>query len=413
MNKQRPVFIHAQFRTGSTYLWNKFRQNEENWCYYEPFHQDLIKIEKSRPYLWRHDQANTRSIRHPDLSRNYLAEYEQLLRPGQAAVPFFKKSFSFDEFCNNSSNPEQKQYLDFLIAQAGSKRPVFKFTRSSLRVRWFTENYPDAVHIYLVRNPRDQFQSYLLMDQENKAHIFLVMDIIAASVNKQHPPFCYLAAQLPLLEYHADAFDKERAVYSRLLNFYSPEQRFFIFSVIWFQALLENALHAGLIMNINQLQDSAAYRDRVSRRLVELGINAPDFSDCRISTYGQSFPPGIAADSVAARALGMVLRQFAPGERRQWMTVLGEECLAALGLTDISIPDDLYQEGSDTDQGREHPLPSDSLHAFLIDELVRSTLRLQDAQLRLDSLLQSRSYRIGRVLGAPFAALRKVLGRGA
>lgn len=413
MNTQRPIFIHSQFRTGSTYLWNKFRQDRENCCYYEPFHQDLVKLEPRRPHLWSHDQATTRSMRHPDLDKNYLAEYEQLLTAGQTGVPFFKKSFSFDDFCNNGSNPEQKQYLDFLIARAGSKRPVFKFTRSSLRIRWFTMNYPDALHIYLVRNPRDQFQSYLLMDRENEEHIFLVMDLIAAGVNKQQPPFCYLAAKVPLLEYHADSFDMEHAVYSRLLNCYSPEQRYFIFSVIWFQALLVNARHAGLVININLLQDSAAYRGTVSRKISEQGAGAPDFSDCRISTYGQSFPAGIAADSVTARALGMVLRQYAPGEGIRTMALLGEECLAALSLTDIPIPDDLYQEGSNPEQGREQPLPCDLLHVFLIDELVKETLRLQDTQIQLDSLLQSRSYRFGRMLGAPFAALRKVLRKRA
>ena len=76
MNTQRPVFIHSQFRTGSTWLWNKFRQDARNCCYYEPFHQDLVKLEPRRPYLWSHDQETTRALRHPDLDKNYLAEYE-------------------------------------------------------------------------------------------------------------------------------------------------------------------------------------------------------------------------------------------------------------------------------------------------------------------------------------------------
>ena len=418
MNTQRPVFIHSQFRTGSTYLWNKFRQDEGNCCYYEPFHQDLLKIEKARPYLWSHNQSTTRAMRHPDLDKNYLAEYEPLLIPEQAGVPFFKKSFSFDDFCNNGPNTEQKQYIDFLIAQAGSRRPVFKFTRSSLRIQWFTGNYPDALHIYLVRNPRDQFQSYLMMDEENKEQIFLVMDLIAASVNRQQPPFCYLAAQLPLLEYHADAFDTERAVYSRLLNYYSLEQRFLIFSVIWFQALVENVLRAGLIININQLQDSPSYRDAISRRLAEQGAGAPDFSDCRISTHPHQFPAGIAADSVAARALGMVLQQYAPGERKQWMTMLGEECLTALGLTDAALPDGAYQEVQGLEHNKTIPLSSERLVSFLAEELVKDALLLQEQRqllqeknTALQRLLRSRSYRMGQALCAPAVFLRRLLRR--
>ena len=409
MNTQRPVFIHSQFRTGSTYLWSKFRQDRGNCCYYEPFHQDLVKLGPQRPHLWSHDRMTTRAMRHPDLDKNYLAEYEPLLSPEQAGVPFFKKSFSFDDFCNNGPNPEQKQYIDFLIAQTGSRRPVFKFTRSSLRIRWFAENYPEALHIYLVRNPRDQFQSYVMMDEENKEQIFLVMDLIAASINKQQPLFCCLAAHLPLLEYHADSFDTELEVYRRLLNYYSLEQRFFIFSVIWFQALVENALHAGLIININLLQESPAYRDAISRRLAEQGAGDSDFSDCRISTCRQSFPVGIAADSVAARALGIVLQQCAPGERKQWMALLGEECLAALGLTAAAMPDSAYQEGQGPAQSKEKPLPCDSLYTFLIDALVKGTLHRQEIKAQLDCLLQSRSYRLGRMLSAPFAALRKLL----
>ena len=110
-----PIFIHSLFRTGSTYVWNKFRQNKHYYCY----------------------STATARVRHPRITKNHLAEYEKLLQPNHRGIPFFKKSFSFDDYCNNDPNPDLKRYIDYLIsgAAAEGKTPVLQFNRTAFRIK--------------------------------------------------------------------------------------------------------------------------------------------------------------------------------------------------------------------------------------------------------------------------------------
>src|SRR4029077_15764561 len=74
-----PLFVHAWFRSGSTYIWSKLRNNEKLICYYEPFHEVLAEetlleqIENHRP-----TEAGV-ALRHPVLARHYFYEYTKLL----------------------------------------------------------------------------------------------------------------------------------------------------------------------------------------------------------------------------------------------------------------------------------------------------------------------------------------------
>ena len=135
MKKEKiTIFIHSLFRTGSTYTWNKFRGNPRYHCYYEPLHQILAQVNKENiEETFRRDYQ---LVHHPQLSRYYLYEYRHLLEDQHMGVPYFKKSFSFDEFCyKEEENPDLKKYIDFLVAGAGEKIPVLQFNRSALRVR--------------------------------------------------------------------------------------------------------------------------------------------------------------------------------------------------------------------------------------------------------------------------------------
>ena len=62
-----PLFIHAWFRSGSTYIWSKLRNDEKLICYYEPFHEVLAEkslveqIERHKPVETGLDFKDTRS----------------------------------------------------------------------------------------------------------------------------------------------------------------------------------------------------------------------------------------------------------------------------------------------------------------------------------------------------------------
>ncbi|MDQ1355394.1 MAG: hypothetical protein QG657_5704 [Acidobacteriota bacterium] len=309
MNK-KPVFIHSLFRTGSTYLWNKFRQHGDYWCYYEPLNQVLAKIDTQNPFIWAFDANTSGRLKHPTIDKHHLWEYQDLLVPGQTGVPYFKKSFSFDDFCNNDANPDQKKYIDFLLAGAGAKTPLLQFNRTALRIQWFKTHYPDVIHIYLVRDPRHQFHSYLSMQQSEHLDIFLTMDLLTVSINRNSLYFKPLAERIPLYEFHSGSFEDERQVYSRLLPLYSDKEKYYIFYFTWFTALLENALHNDFILNIDLLSADPGYRRKVIERFQAMGIQGIDFADAAIGKYDSDPIPSHDIQEVEAEVRSLVTGRF-------------------------------------------------------------------------------------------------------
>jgi len=321
--RKNPIFIHSLFRTGSTYVWNKFRQHDEYYCYYEPFHQEMANLGKGKIDIWGYDKSCTQWMRHPDLNVGYLREYEKILEPGVNGVPFFKKSFSFDDFFNNAENPDQKKYIDFLLENAGDRTPVLQFNRSSLRISWFKQNYPDALHLYLMRGPRNQFHSYIDMYEKNKLDSFLTMDLIVTGVNRRIEPFDLLATRIPIFEYHSDLFLDEKFIYSRLLPVYSTDEKYYIFYFIWFLSLIENARKADFLLNIDLLSTDTSYRDGISRLFEKAGFNNIDFSDAGIGDYKKPVLKKRKMTGIEMSVQSLLRGQYEPDQLKCMYTKLG------------------------------------------------------------------------------------------
>src|SRR5262249_15011629 len=89
-----PIFLHAWWRSGSTYTWSKFRQDESLICYYEPLHEKILHLtleEVEGPA----DPELARVFRHPVQDKNYSAEYASLLRSNSLR---FSAALSYDRF---------------------------------------------------------------------------------------------------------------------------------------------------------------------------------------------------------------------------------------------------------------------------------------------------------------------------
>ena len=281
-NEKKSIFIHSLFRTGSTYIWNKFRQNDRYYCYYEPFHQNLAiaTIDNLENLLTKDYEA----VNHPFLNKYYWYEYRKLLKNGCTGLPYFKKSFSFDEFCYNGKNPDLKRYIDSLIIGAGDKIPVLQFNRSALRIKWYKKYYPGSLNIYIARNPRDQWQSYLELHKKTGYDMFFIMDLLIASVNKGNEYFHLLSKGLPLFVYN-NKHGEEVDFYQVALNSYSEEEKYLIYYYTWFMSVIENVLSADFILNLNLLSQKPLYREKVINFLIKHGINGIDFEDAKIKEY--------------------------------------------------------------------------------------------------------------------------------
>lgn len=149
-SKCRPVFVTSRFRSGSTLLWNVFRQLDGATAFYEPFNER------------RWFDASARGDRVDETHQNvadYWREYAGLEKLNQ----FYSERWIDRELCMQPDDwaPQMKRFIQTLIDASGD-RPVMQFNRIDLRLPWIRRNFPDAQVVHLFRHPRDQWLSTFL-----------------------------------------------------------------------------------------------------------------------------------------------------------------------------------------------------------------------------------------------------------
>ena len=81
MSVKEPIFIHAWWRSGSTYVWLKLRENASARCYYEPLHEKIARLDLASVEAGP-EAGISEALRHPSAKENYFAEFADLLRSG-------------------------------------------------------------------------------------------------------------------------------------------------------------------------------------------------------------------------------------------------------------------------------------------------------------------------------------------
>ena len=123
------IFLHSSWRAASTYVWAKFRQRPDTYCYFEPLNEHLFTataevIDGFRPWSF----AN-----HPALDAPYLEEFRPLIGPG-GGISGFPAHLTFGRYCaaSDDSLPELEAYLADLatLARRLGRRPVYGFVRT-------------------------------------------------------------------------------------------------------------------------------------------------------------------------------------------------------------------------------------------------------------------------------------------
>jgi len=145
-----PLFITARFRTGSTMLWNLFRQLPETRVYYEPLHEQLLSYIK---YPIQVDKSHF-------FVKSYFDEYQDIPN----ATSLYHSDFANHKLFLESEEtyPELRAYIHALIESVSpEKTAVLQFNRIDFRLAWIKRNFPDARVLHLSRDPRDQWYSTL------------------------------------------------------------------------------------------------------------------------------------------------------------------------------------------------------------------------------------------------------------
>lgn len=275
--KSSPVFVHSLFRAGSTYIFSVFRRSKAGyWCYQEPMSEFVLSARNERESMLAADDNLAKVLRHPGMKGAY---YSELYSVSDECITMLDESCIYDGYF--ATTPEQAgvPYLSGLVALAKG-RPVIQECRTSSRIGVIKKAL-GGCHVYLWRNPWDQWWSYKVDHYFDNA---TQMCINAA----QHPDIITRLIEEVGFKGLAEGniFEKFSWFFQNCL---SPDNSYLVFYVLWFLGLKEGLTHTDLQINIDRLSDSLDYRKQVTAALEDKGVDGLDFSDCSVpqAVYGE------------------------------------------------------------------------------------------------------------------------------
>lgn len=326
-HNSQPIFIHSLFRAGSTYIFNVFRRSDSKYfCYQEPLNEWLLNAAIDPEKLLEAHEELTTQLRHPDLDKPYFYEFYLL---AEAVGRLFRKGFSYDQYFSPTveDNLALKTYFTALV-EGAQGRPVFQCCRSAGRVAKLKPECPDAKHIFLWRNPWDQWWSYKLGFDTNNL-------LIANATNP--PEFIQsIKEKLQIPEFHdADTF-KEYTFFSS--HWLDAAGSYMLFYALWFHAMIEALPHCDLSVSIDRLSHSNAYRTETLAKLGHLGIHGLDFHDCSVpaGVYGKS--DLIFFSEIEDRVHGLLLYHGYRQHQLDRVIALRQEYADSTGASVAAVP---------------------------------------------------------------------------
>jgi len=265
----QPIFIHALFRTGSTYMFEVFRRlGSQYTCFQEPLHEIALHAKTDTAILDDpQDSQKANVLRHPPLSRSYFSE---LFEVADACLPHLQERDIYDGYFGTDTRPRGIDYWQSLIDQAAA-RPVIQECRSAGRIEGIRHQL-GGHHVYLWRNPWDQWWSYQV-----SPYFDLTTQLIFNASSR--PPLVQLVSEhigfqpLPVgpLDVAYDHFSR------RLL---SPDHAYQAFYTLWLLGLHQGCKHADQLVNIDQLSANATARRHAVAALERVGVSGLSLDDC-------------------------------------------------------------------------------------------------------------------------------------
>jgi len=147
-----PIIITGRFRSGTTLLWNIFRQIDGHTAYYEPLNE--------RRWFDSAMRGNNVDSSHLNVDKDYWREYDGF--NGELKNLYHERWINrhlyMDESCSDWDLQRYLLKLDSLTLN----RSVFQFNRIDFRLSWLKSIFPSAYFIHIYRSPRDQWISTLM-----------------------------------------------------------------------------------------------------------------------------------------------------------------------------------------------------------------------------------------------------------
>ncbi len=278
MNKQidSPVFIHSLFRSGSTYIFNVFRQSVYGyWCYQEPLNEYLLHAKNEPERLLEISKEKGKYLRHPEMKKPYFYEFYCI---ADEVGKSFRKGFSYEQYFSNELKVGAELISYFKVLANGSKgRPVFQCCRTAGRVQSLKSEI-GGVHVFLWRNPWDQWWSY------KKDPYFDQCNILISSADNLPGYIKSIRHELGIIDCGNASVCAEFECNIKL----SSVDSYKVFYALWCHAVLEAMPNCDMAISIDALSESIEYREFTIERLEQFGVSGLNFDDCSISlsVYG-------------------------------------------------------------------------------------------------------------------------------
>jgi hypothetical protein len=152
------VFVHSGFRTGSSWLRDKFRAADGTLVFGEVFHEMLAVLDAETAMSLAPGSWNSR---HPEAAP-YFLEYVPLLR-SEGGIAAYSEEMAFERYFPKGGrlSDEERHYIELLIKHARKmgRSPVFSCTRTMGRMKQLKDAF-GGKHILLTRDPFQQWCSY-------------------------------------------------------------------------------------------------------------------------------------------------------------------------------------------------------------------------------------------------------------
>lgn len=274
------IFIHSLFRSGSTYIYNALKRVGQYHVYHEPFHE----IIGSLPSAWvdlasRTDQFKN-TLRHQFLSGGYFDEYAHLLT---SLGEKFNAEVSYSLFFLEATSPSEvlKSYIDFLVAGA-KKKVVLQCTRTIGRVGWLKNNFNSA-HIFLLRNPWDQWFSY-------KVDKYISATTRVIYVQPGLPGVLKAIAKIAGENLPPQGSDINK--YFEFCDAYpiTPQVDYSLFFGLWVYAYFMAWADCDLTIDMDAITASQSTRQDAKDSLSEFGLSGVVLDDCKL--HRATYKPG-------------------------------------------------------------------------------------------------------------------------
>ncbi len=290
------IFLHSGWRTGSTYVWNRFRGLLRTLAYYEPLHERLGNPGRGLtvPH-WTPEISH-----HPPLEAPYFAEYQPLIEDG--LIGLFDLAFSYRRFFLSAEDddPGLMRYLTMLIDHAGARglTPVLGFSRSLGRVGWMKHAF-DALHLWVVRTPRKQWASIHHQKVRYNIPYFLVNQFLICGQNRDHSLLRPLIERYDIPLVHTSSVLNDIAIYQRLFETVGDGTGYLVFYYLWRITGALARRDCEIVINVDRLAVDPAYRTLTTTAIHARTGLAPSFEDAH-SGHPDVAPPDLDYQRIEA-----------------------------------------------------------------------------------------------------------------